>query len=399
MMIKFDDSWVEEEAPVKVILVDDERLALIGLRKSLEREVNEIEVVATYSDPTEVMTGVLIHRPDVVFLDIHMPEIDGLDLGRQIQAAAPGVEIIFVTSYDQYAVRAFELYALDYIMKPIQQGRLHQTLLRVKEKLKLKRANITRDSKLPLICCFNQLQFKLPGMDAQTVKWRTSKAQELFVYLLHHRNQIVYRSTLLELLWPELEESKTLHQLYTAIYHVRQTLKANNMDMITIQSGHLEAGYKLETGDAQVDTELWESEMRQWKVVDANTADAYEHVLSLYKGTYLGNYEYIWAEHERERLRYLWLYHMRQLSEFYEQQGMQRKAIEITECIQDMLPNEEESCFTLMKLYDSMNEVLGVEEQYRLLTTRMQQDLDMPVSEHINEWYQSWKSGAHIIGK
>jgi two-component SAPR family response regulator len=90
---------------------------------------------------------------------------------------------------------------------------------------------------------------------------------------------------------------------------------------------------------------------------------------------------------------------MRQLSEFYEQQGMQRKAIEITECIQDMLPNDEESCFTLMKLYDSINEVLGVEEQYRLLTTRMQQDLDMPVSEHINKWYQSWKSGAHSIGK
>ncbi|RAW16148.1 MULTISPECIES: response regulator [Paenibacillus] len=381
---------------MKVILVDDERLALIGLRKSIERELDGVEVVATYSDSTEVMTGVLLHRPDVVFLDIHMPEIDGLDLGRQIQAAAPGVEIIFVTSYDQYAVRAFELYALDYIMKPIQQGRLRQTLLRVNEKLKLKRVNITRDIKLPLICCFNQIRFKLPGMDAQTVKWRTSKAQELFAYLLHHRNQMVYRSTLLELLWPEFEESKVQHQLYTTIYHVRRTLKAHHMDMITIRSGDLEAGYRLETGDAQLDTELWESEMRQWKVVDDSTAEAFERVLRMYEGTYLGNYEYVWAEHERERLRYLWLYHMRQLSDFYEQRGMQRKAIEVAESIQNMLPHEEESYFALMRLYDSMNEVLGVEEQYRLLTSRMEQNLDMPVSENIKEWYHRWKSGIPI---
>ncbi|WP_440114742.1 LytR/AlgR family response regulator transcription factor [Paenibacillus sp. QZ-Y1] len=222
---------------MKVILVDDERLALIGLRKSLENEAQGIEVVATYLDPTEVMAGVLLHRPDVVFLDIQMPEIDGLDLGRQIQAEASGVEIIFVTSHDQYAVNAFELDALDYIMKPIQKERLKQTLMRLKGKLGLKREHQARDTSGPLINCFNQIQFKLPGMDAQTAKWRTSKAQELFAFLLHHRKQTIHRSVLLELLWPELEESKTAKHLYTAMYHVRQTLKAYKMHMITIESG------------------------------------------------------------------------------------------------------------------------------------------------------------------
>jgi two-component system, LytTR family, response regulator len=378
---------------VKVILVDDERLALIGLQKSLEKEVSGIEIIATYMNPTEAIGGIMEHRPDVVFLDIHMPEMDGMDLGKQIQATVPGVEIIFVTSYDQYAVHAFDLQALDYVMKPIQKDRLKQTVSRVREKLSSKREQRSKDTDVPLICCFNQIQFKLPDKDIQVAKWRTSKAQELFAYLLHHRNQTIHRSVLLEMLWPELEEEKTVHQLYTAMYHVRQTLKACGMDMITIQSGHLEAGYRLELGGAQLDSEQWEQEIRQWKVVDSSTVHAYEQALHLYKGTYLGNYEFMWAEPERERLRYLCLYHMRRLSLYYQKQGLGEKVIESTKRIQHMLPDEEESYFILMKLYDEMHNDLGVEEQYRLLTTRMEHDLEIPISEDISKWYQDWKLG------
>lgn len=378
---------------MKVILVDDERLALIGLQKSLEKEVSGIEIIATYMNPTEAMGGIMEHRPDVVFLDIHMPEMDGMDLGKQIQATAPGVEIIFVTSYDQYAVHAFDLQALDYVMKPIQKDRLKQTVSRVREKLSSKREQRSNNTNVPLICCFNQIQFKLPDKEMQVAKWRTSKAQELFAYLLHHRNQTIHRSVLLEMLWPELEEDKTVHQLYTAMYHVRQTLKTCGMDMITIQSGHLEAGYRLELGGAQLDSEQWEQEIRQWKVVDSSTVHAYEQALHLYKGTYLGNYEYMWAEPERERLRYLWLYHMRQLSLYYQKEGLGEKVIESTRRIQHMLPDEEESYFILMKLYDEMHNDLGVEEQYRLLTTRMEHDLEIPISENISKWYQDWKLG------
>ncbi|GLI07801.1 hypothetical protein YDYSG_38310 [Paenibacillus tyrfis] len=376
---------------MKAILVDDEHLALIGLKKAIEREANEVEIVATYSDSTQVMAGVLAHRPDVVFLDIHMPDINGLNLGKLIQATVPGTEIVFVTGYDQYAVQAFELYALDYIMKPLQKERLRQTILRIKEKLAIRGTRKTQDATSPMICCFNQLQFKLPGMDAQNVKWRTSKAQELFAYLLHHRDRTISRSVLLELLWPELEEAKASQHLYTTIYHVRQTLKNSGMDTIRINSGNLEAGYKLDIGEAQVDTEEWEYAMRQLGVLDAGTVDAYEHVLNLYKGDYLGKYDYLWAEHERERFRLLWLYHMRKLCEFYEQQKKPKKAIQVHLRIQQLLSDEEESYFSLMKLYDWIGDRIGVEEQYLLLRTKMERDLEMPIRPDITDWYTRWK--------
>ncbi|WP_088832255.1 response regulator [Paenibacillus tyrfis] len=376
---------------MKAILVDDEHLALIGLKKAIEREASEVEIVATYSDSTEVMAGVLAHRPDVVFLDIHMPEINGLNLGKQIQTVVPGTEIVFVTGYDQYAVQAFELYALDYIMKPLHKDRLRQTIQRIKEKLAIKGTKKTQDANSPLICCFNQLQYKLPGMDAQNVKWRTSKAQELFAYLLHHRDRTINRSVLLELLWPELEEAKAAQHLYTTIYYVRQTLKNSDMDTISINSGNLEAGYKLDLGEARLDTEEWEYAMRQLGVLDAGTVDAYEHVLNLYKGDYLGKYDYLWAEHERERFRLLWLYHMRKLCEFYEQQKKPKKAIQVHLRIQQLLPDEEESYFSLMRLYDGIGDRIGVEEQYLLLRTKMERDWETPISPDITDWYTRWK--------
>ncbi|WP_366292232.1 response regulator [Paenibacillus sp. AN1007] len=378
---------------MKVILVDDERLALIGLQKLLEKEVSDIQITAAYMNPIEVMPGVLLHRPDVVFLDIHMPEIDGIELGRQIQAAVPGTEIIFVTSYDQHAVHAFELQALDYVMKPVKKERLKQALNRVQERLAVRREQQTIPKEPPLICCFNQIRFKLPGKKPQVAKWRTSKAQELFAYLLHHRNQTIHRSVLLELLWPELEDDKIVHQLYTTMYHIRQTLKACGMNMIKIQSGHLEAGYRLELGEARLDCAQWEQNIRQWKTVTPDCVQEYERVLHQYEGTYLGQYEYMWAEPERERLRYLWLFHMKQLNLYYQKQGLDENVIENTRRMQQILPDEEESYVILMKMYAEMNHDLGVEEQYRLLTARMEQELDISISEEAREWYTNWKSG------
>ncbi|MFE0558314.1 response regulator [Paenibacillus sp. NPDC058910] len=385
---------------MRVLLVDDEPLASIELQGALEREVSGIQIVAAYSNPTKVIAGVLEHRPDVVFLDIGMPEIDGLELGRQIQAVVPGIYIVFVTGYDQYAVRAFELYALDYLVKPVNDSRLRNTVMRIQEKLNLKGLRKVPVRNAPLIGCFEQILFHPPGMEAQTVKWRTSKSQELFAFLLYHRERVVGRGVLLELLWPNIEEARAAQHLYTAIYHIRQTLKSYKMDSISIRIGELQAGYQLDIGGVQVDTELWESELKQLGSLDVGTADAYERVLRMYTGHYLGDYDYLWVEHERERLQLLWLYQMKRLSEYYEGQCVLDKAIQINLDIQRICPDEEECYFSLMKLYHAVDNHMGIEEQYYLLKTRMESELELPISENIVRWYEQWRLGQHkLIGE
>ncbi len=376
---------------MKAILVDDEPLALMGLRSALEREVGGIEIVAAYSNPNEVIAGLLEHRPDVVFLDIHMPEIDGLTLGRQAQAVVPGIEIVFVTSYDQYAVKAFELYALDYVMKPLNADRLRRTVMRVIGKLNAKGLREHAERTGPLIRSFGVIRFERPGAEAQIVKWRTSKSQELFAYLLHHRERVISRGTLLELLWPNIEEERAIQHLYTAIYHTRQTLKNYGMDAVSIQAEKLEAGYRLHIGDCRVDVEEWEDELKRLGALGASNADAFERVLKRYAGDYLEPYDYLWAEHERERLRLLWLYQMKQLGGFYERQGMLDKAIRIHLDVQRRCPDDEDCYFSLMKLYDAADYPASLEEQYRLLQARMEDELELPVREDIVRWYESRK--------
>jgi len=378
---------------MKVLLVDDEPFALIGLQRALESEISGIEIAETYTDAQEAIAGALKHLPELVFLDIHMPEMDGLQLGREIQAAVPGVEIVFVTGYDRYAVRAFELYALDYIMKPPQRQRLRQTIMKVQEKMSLKGARQAHVTDAPMICCLNHIRFQHPGMEPVTVKWRTSKAQELFAYLLHHRDRTVSRGALLELLWPDIDEAKAAQHLYTAIYHIRRTLKAYDFDMVSIRIGELEVGYRLELGEARIESEVWENDLKRLGVLDADNADVYERVLESYTGDYLGNYEYLWAEHERERYRLLWLYQMKQLSAFYERQGLPEKAIRINRRLQQICPNVEESYFSLMKLYHKVGNKGGVEEQFWLLKKMMEDELELPIRMEIIRWYEQWKLG------
>ncbi|MEF3307009.1 response regulator [Paenibacillus sp. GYB003] len=375
---------------MRAILVDDEYLSLAQLKKMLERDVGGIEVIGTYTDPAPVPAIAKESQPDVLFLDIHMPEVDGLALGEQVRAIVPDAEIVFVTAYDRYALKAFELPAMDYILKPFQLDRLKKTVDRLKRRKGLQ-AESGLSSARPWIRCFNQIRFQLPGQQPQTVKWRTSKAQELFAYLLNCRDQTVGSDAIIELLWPDFEPSGAMKQLYTTVYHIRQTLKVYRLETVSISSGDLKAGYKLSVGEARIDTTEWEAMVKRLDAIDSSNYGEYERVLDMYEGSYLGDYEYLWAENERERLRSLWLFHAQRLSRFYIDRRMPLAAVKVNQRIQQLFPLYEESYFTLMKLYASLDEGALVEEQYSLLASKMAQELDSTVSDPVKRWYEHWK--------
>lgn len=327
---------------MRALLVDEEPLALEQLKRLLQSGADGVEVVEMCSDSYKAVESAIKQRPDVVFLDIHMPGIGGFELAERMQAALPGVEIVFVTADDQCAVKAFELNALDYIIKPVYSDRLRLTVERLRGKVKENggRSNITP---MPVIHTFNRLRVQLPGQEPRTVPWRTSKAQELFAYLLHHRGKTIQRSVLIELLWPGFEVARATQQLYTAIYHIRKTLKGIGLGTVSISGRGFEAGYRMDVGDVRVDAEEWEKQLNMLGPVDPEHLAEHEEVFRRFEGNYLGDYDYLWAEHERERLRLLWLGHARHLSEFYIKQGRLEKVIQIKGDVQHRIPDIEMS--------------------------------------------------------
>jgi two-component system LytT family response regulator len=116
---------------IRALLVDDEELARRGLRVRLER-ASDMTVIGECANGGEAIAAIGRLAPDLVFLDVQMPEVTGFDV---IDAIGPErvPHIIFVTAYDQYAVRAFEVHALDYLLKPIDDERLAQALRRARE--------------------------------------------------------------------------------------------------------------------------------------------------------------------------------------------------------------------------------------------------------------------------
>ncbi|MEL4013924.1 two-component system response regulator BtsR [Dryocola clanedunensis] len=116
---------------LRVLIVDDEPLALENLRLLLEDE-SDIEIVGECANAIEAIGTVHKLRPDVVFLDIHMPRISGLEMvGMLDEQHRP--HIVFLTAFDEYAVQAFEQCAFDYLLKPIQTARLQKTLDRLRQ--------------------------------------------------------------------------------------------------------------------------------------------------------------------------------------------------------------------------------------------------------------------------
>ena len=122
---------------LRVLVVDDERLARQRLRRLLREE--GVDVVAECSDGLEAVTALRTHAPDLVFLDVQMPELDGFGVLAEVGAERMPA-VVFVTAYDQYAVRAFEVNALDYLLKPFDADRFRKAFRRARATLERDRA-------------------------------------------------------------------------------------------------------------------------------------------------------------------------------------------------------------------------------------------------------------------
>jgi two-component system, LytTR family, response regulator len=125
---------------VRCIIVDDEILAREGLRSMAQRD-SGLNVIAECSNGMEAVQMISTKKPDLVFLDIQMPEMDGFGVLKELKLGARGPRgpfsyIIFVTAYDQYAVRAFDVHALDYLLKPVDEERFKRSVSRAKEMLR-----------------------------------------------------------------------------------------------------------------------------------------------------------------------------------------------------------------------------------------------------------------------
>jgi two-component system, LytTR family, response regulator len=128
-----------KNAPIRALIADDEALARKFIRRMLKDD-HDVEIVGECSNGKEAVAMIRKHNPDLVFLDVQMPEMNGFAVLEAIGLERLP-EIIFATAYEQYAIRAFELHALDYLLKPFDQARFKEAVKHAKERFRSVRQN------------------------------------------------------------------------------------------------------------------------------------------------------------------------------------------------------------------------------------------------------------------
>ncbi len=195
-------------------MVDDEWYSLTEIC-DLAEKTGFMSVTGRYQCAEAALRELETTRPQAAFIDIELPETDGLTLAEKMLEKDPEIKIVFITGWNQYAVAAFELNALDYIMKPVNPARFLKMTRRLNRR-------IAAHPKVPApklkIRCYGEFQVLIDG---EPVIWQRIKAEELFAFLLTRHDSFIHKDVILENLWPNYERSKSLPILQTSVCKIR----------------------------------------------------------------------------------------------------------------------------------------------------------------------------------
>lgn len=162
-----DAMAVPASPPVTALIAEDEAPQRRALREALVAEWPQLRIVAECEDGIAALEALAVHRPQVAFLDIRMPGVSGLDVARA--AVAAGARVVFTTAYDDYAVRAFEAGAVDYLLKPLQPSRLREAVTRLQTRLREAEAGAQ-------VARIDALDGALRPQGTQAIRWIAASA-------------------------------------------------------------------------------------------------------------------------------------------------------------------------------------------------------------------------------
>lgn len=303
---------------MRVIIVDDERRILQDLEDMIQ-VYEDFQVVGTYINPLHALNEITITKPDCAFLDIEMPGISGIDLAERLLEQDPALDIVFITAFNHYATQAFEVNAMDYVLKPVHPVRFEKTIEKL---IKNKRKPIISDVKEIKIRSLGYFDVLIDGIP---IKWSRSKARELLAYLLHYEGTKRTKYVICEDLWPDYEPKKVLAYLQTAMCSLRKSLGTIGCEHIRIEFS--DESYALYLGKVTWDVREFK---RLYEGVKGEKGEgAAKEAITLYLGDYLESEDWSWSQFYRESIARRYEQLLKYLAEQRFEKGVYTEAVEI----------------------------------------------------------------------
>lgn len=295
---------------MKAILIDDEQIALDVIDIFLG-EIGGVTVVGKYKRVSDALLHAATLQPDLIILDIEMPEQNGLSAAESLKQSCPGAEIIFVTAHANYAIDAYDREALAYLLKPLDKQRLAKAVDRASmlltgrstarsqasEGLQPEQTSDSSNGTERQLMLKALGSFELYTSEGKLLTWRTKKTKELFAYLWHNQGNPVYKYAIMDELWREYSAQQAQRLFHTTVYYLRSMFKAEGYpDILSYGDDRYWLDMSIMSSDIEQLVSITSDNSLEIRISDL------KHILLLYSGDYLEKEYYSWANSRRMSL-------------------------------------------------------------------------------------------------
>ncbi|MCC2685037.1 MAG: histidine kinase [Paenibacillaceae bacterium] len=360
---------------IRVAIVDDEENALNMLEILLSRCGN-VHIAGKFTDAQEAVATIGRTPPDAVFLDIEMPELSGMEAARKLQSLVPQLQVVFTTAYAEYAVEAFEIDSLDYLLKPIKMERLQQSLQRIEEAMATRAFPVQPDPMHHIRCMGG---FTLYDADRKPLPWRTNKEKELCAFLVHHRGQPVSQEAIMEALWPESDAEKAKPYLYNCTSLLRKKLQSSGLPAAihTVNNGYCLEMNRIYCDVAELEQRI--DVVQQGK--ESKLSYQMERISALYQGSYMDLCDYTWAIGRQEQLTVKCIQALRTMATSFREGGQSAPAISCLRKIMEIAPDSESDGRELIALLAETGERREAVQAGKQLEEAVRERLDLELED------------------
>lgn len=273
---------------MRVAVVDDERDALALLEEYLA-DVPFVHTVDTFTHAEEALQTIRRTPYDLVLLDIQMPGMTGIQVASTLAESVHPPQLIFVTAHAEYALQAFDLHAIDYLVKPVSFDRFLNALQRTHKKHPIPAP--TQQEPLELVC-FGALTVQ---SSSHVFRFKTNKTEELFAYLWMHKERSIDR--ILDDVFAEFDEERAKQYLHTCVYQIRKMFKdVGWADDVTVTTDR--KMYRLEIAQATDDLNAFQTAYDE--ALASDKIGVYLRAISIYRGEFLQQVNSTWVVVYRE---------------------------------------------------------------------------------------------------
>lgn len=298
-------------------------------------ELDSIELCGAFGIAAEALEYIEENPVDVVFLDISMPEMDGMEFANILLEQGSLAKVVFVTGYGEYAVEAFELNAVDYLLKPISRERLAKTVQRLAKPQRSEQQRL-------YINCFGGFSVSLYDNSGEVIGWRSPKVEELFAFLIYKGN--ASRDEIADTLWDGFAPDKAMKNINSTVYYIRRALLQYGLEDCLVTTHR-----QISMNTKKIYCDLYEFERLQKSAWDTETG--LERLNALYQGELFQGKTYEWSFAKAHALEESLIFNLRKAAERRESKDQLDEAEQLYRRVLELNPFHEEVCRHLISIY------------------------------------------------